>query len=71
MIEYSGPEMQLVCDATSTRYRRTYDRDEFFTMLADAKEDGWRVALERGQWRHYSPESQSAREEFALLPEID
>lgn len=71
MIEYQGAEMQLVCDSTSTRYRRTYDRDEFFTMLADAKDDGWRVVLERGQWRHYAPESRSAREEFAMVPDLE
>lgn len=54
-IERDGPEMQIVCDATGERYPQSYDRDDFYRMVADAKADGWRVVLEKGEWRHYRP----------------
>ena len=71
MIDYQGPEIQLVCDSTARRYKRTYDRDEFFTMLADAKEDGWLVTLQAGEWRHFSPEAQSVADEISAVPDVD
>lgn len=70
MIERDSRELQLVCDATSERYPRTYDRDDFERMIADARSDGWIVRIERGEWRHYSPQSRSAINEFEPVADI-
>lgn len=71
MIDRDDSQMQIVCDSLGTRCPKTYDNEDFDQMIADIKEDGWLVILERGAWRHYSPDSRSAENEFAGLPEID
>lgn len=71
MIDRSNSELELVCDATGERYPRTYDFDEFHKMLADAKEDGWLVMIQRGEWRHYSPKALSTADDLMEVAEID
>tara|TARA_R100000049_G_C1902140_1_gene51845 strand:+ start:416 stop:628 length:213 start_codon:yes stop_codon:yes gene_type:complete len=68
-IERDLYENTVVCDTTGERYKRTYDIDDFDRMIADIKDDGWKVVLERGRWRHYSPEAQ--RDEFEAFDDID
>jgi hypothetical protein len=71
MIEREAGQMQLVCDATSVRHPRSYDHDDFEVMIEDAKSDGWIVKIEKGDWKHYSPESRSAKVEFASFEGIE
>lgn len=71
MIEREYGEMTIVCDSTGTRYRRSYEHDDFDRMIADAKSDGWLIKLERGNWRHYSPESKSVFAEFEAMDGVD
>ena len=71
MIDREGSEMQMVCDATGTRHPKTYDREDFDIMIADAREDGWPIKIEKGEWRHYCPASRSAAAEFEELLDID
>ena len=71
MIDHSGHEIELVCDATGERYARTYEHDEFHKMLADAKEDGWFVTIQKGEWRHFCPKAMSTESDFVSIPDID
>lgn len=71
MIDRSNSELELVCDATGERYPRTYDFDEFHKMLADAKEDGWLVMIQRGEWRHFCPKTLSTEDDLAEVADID
>lgn len=71
MIERDGTEQNLVCDATGTRYPKTYDNCEFFTMLSEAKGDGWRIVQKNGEWRHYSPSATDANVEFEPVEGLD
>ena len=69
MIDRCGSDISLVCDATGKRYPRTYDNCEFMTMLADAKGDGWQIFQKDGEWRHFSPDSNSTESEFETFEE--
>lgn len=69
MIDRTGNEITLVCDAIGVAYGKSYESCEFLTMLSDATADGWRIIKEKGEWRHYSPESYSAAEEFEIFDE--
>ena len=67
MIERTGNEQTLVCDATGKSYPHSYESCEFHQMLSDAKGDGWRIVQENGEWKHYSPESLQAETEFDIV----
>jgi len=71
VIDRSNSELELVCDATGEHYSRTYDADEFYKMLADAKEDGWLVVIQRGEWRHFCPKALSTENDLAEVEGID
>ncbi len=71
MIDHSNYELELICDATGERYPRTYDPDEFHKMLADAKEDGWLVTIQKGEWRHFCPKALSTEDDLAEVADID
>jgi hypothetical protein len=39
-----------------------FDPDDFGFMIADAKREGWQVALEGGEWVHRCPTCKQAPE---------
>ena len=51
--KYAG-EMELVCDKCGQE-SPSYDDAEFERMIADAKEDKWRVSRIDGHWNHECP----------------
>lgn len=70
MIDRDGDDLTLVCDADGVRYDKSYESCEFHTMLSDAKGDGWRIVKEKGEWKHYSPDSSAASNEFEPLGDL-
>lgn len=54
-IEREAGLQHLVCDCGSSQ-RRTYERDEFDVMIADAKGDGWIISRAGGEWQHTCPD---------------
>lgn len=54
-IERHAGRQQLVCDCGISQ-PKTYERDEFYVMLADARETGWTVSRVAGEWTHTCPD---------------
>lgn len=64
MIEREHRDQFIACDSCSA-YTEPYDHDDFNRMIADAKENGWRIRLRGGEWGHTCPNCQGAAEDFA------
>ena len=69
MIERDRSELSMVCDSTGLVFPESFDDLE--SLVEAAKANRWRITREHGEWRHYSPESQSAISEFANFDNID
>lgn len=54
MIERHAGQQQLVC-ACGFAQRRSYERDEFDVMIADARAEGWSITKSAGEWQHDCP----------------
>ena len=54
MIEQHSGQQQLVCDCGFSQ-RLSYAGDEFDVMIADAKDDGWKIQKVSGEWTHTCP----------------
>lgn len=65
MIDREYGETRLVCDGCGDWQEKTYDRDEFMRMLADAKDDGWSIRSGNGEWTHLCRKCHGAAAEFA------
>lgn len=55
-VEHHAGRQQLVCNGCDTAHGKTYERDEFDVMLADAKAAGWTFAKVAGAWQHTCPD---------------
>lgn len=66
MIWRDRSEMNLVCD-TCEADGKTYDTDDFNRMIADAKEAGWRITIEKGEWTHKCPACAGVKGDFEAV----
>lgn len=71
MIEHEYGAMRIVCDLTGERFSEDYSEDYFYRMIEDAKEAGWIIRPEGGEWRHYSPKTRGAAAEFEPVIGVD
>lgn len=58
MIERQYGGQCIVCDDCGEE-TADYDNDEFALMIQQAKEDGWKITQEDGEWCHYCPDCRS------------
>lgn len=57
MIDKVHGEIRLICDNDCGEATDLYDRDDFKSMIKDAKDNGWVVETdENGDWTHYCPD---------------
>lgn len=54
---------RLICD-TCDAEGEEHDHDDFHRMIADAKEEGWRITISRGEWTHKCPDCCGAKGDF-------
>lgn len=52
MIEREGREIYLQCDGCSAYT----ESDEFETVIAQAKREGWRISKAGSDWEHHCPD---------------
>ena len=55
-VEHHAGRRQLVCNGCDVAHPKTYERDEFDVMIADAKAAGWTIARVAGEWTHSCPD---------------
>lgn len=65
MIERNSFGQCLVCD-TCDEEGKEYEHDDFHRMIADAKEEGWRMSISCGEWAHKCPDCCGAKGDFDL-----
>lgn len=56
MIEHHAGRQQLVCNGCDFAHPKTYERDEFDVMIADARAAGWAIQKVAGAWQHTCPD---------------
>lgn len=56
IVREAGRMQRVCCNVCGDEHPDEYDQANFGAMIAQAKEDGWEVKLEAGDWVHHCPE---------------
>jgi len=55
MIERSYGKISLICDKCESEETKPQDSEDFDILISDAKDAGWKIVREGGEWMHICP----------------